>query len=136
LLSAVGLIDVAVAVDSGTGPVSAQLPTFAGEESMVARSARMIGGLLLCLGVFALGMRLMQKQGLKRRQGSQRRLEILEKIAISPKSSIALVALDNKEFLVASGSDAVQILPTNAITSRTFAESLHEIGEESEAFNA
>ncbi len=103
--------------------------------SIMSTSARMIGGLFLCLGVFAIVVRLLKRHGVRSGTG-RRRIEVKERIALSSKASLTLVAIDNKEFLVASGSESVSILPTRAIPPGLFAESLDEVAHEEEAFNA
>jgi flagellar biogenesis protein FliO len=104
-------------------------------SSIMSTSARMIGGLFLCLGVFAVVVRLLKRHGARSGAG-RRRIEVRERIALSSKASLTLVAIDNKEFLVASGSESVSILPTRAIPPGLFAESLDEVTHEVEAFNA
>jgi flagellar biogenesis protein FliO len=122
------------------GSTSAALP-MAGSLSepytptIMASSARMIGGLFLCLGVFALGMRLVKRHSSRTSTG-RRRIEVRERVALSPKASLTLISIDNKEFLVASGSDSVSILPTRSIPPGLFDESLDRAGDEMEAFNA
>lgn len=104
-------------------------------SSIMSTSARMVGGLFLCLGVFAIGIRVLKRYGA--RQGSaRRRIEIRERVALSPKASLTLVSIDNKEFLVASGSESVSILPTRSVPPGLFAESLDEAADEAEVFNA
>lgn len=103
--------------------------------SIMSSSARMIGGLFLCLGVFAIGVRMLKRYGVRARS-TQRRIEIRERVALSSKASLTLVAIDNKEFLVASGSESVSILPTHATPPGLFAESLDEVEDVVGAFNA
>jgi flagellar biogenesis protein FliO len=95
----------------------------------------MIGGLFLCLGVFALIVRLLKRHASRTGTG-RRRLEIRERIALSSKASLTLVAIDNREFLVASGSESVSMLPTRVVPPGLFDESLGEVVDEAEAFNA
>jgi hypothetical protein len=44
--------------------------------------------------------------------------------------------LDGKEFVVASGSEHVTLVPTNAITAVSFSESLDDETRREEVFNA
>lgn len=122
------------------GSVSATLqpgsvPSELYSPTIMSSSVRMIGGLFLCLGVFALGVRLFKRHSSRTSTG-RRRIEVRERVALSPKASLTLVAIDNKEFLVASGSDSVSILPTRAIPPGLFDESLDRVADEIEAFNA
>jgi flagellar biogenesis protein FliO len=102
---------------------------------IMSTSARMIGGLFLCLGVFAIIVRLLKRHASRSGTG-RRRLEIRERVALSSKASLTLVAIDNREFLVASGSESVSILPTRVVPPGLFDESLDEVADEAEAFNA
>jgi flagellar biogenesis protein FliO len=102
---------------------------------IMSTSVRMIGGLFLCLGVFAIVVRLLKRHSSHTGAG-RRRIEIRERVALSSKSALTLIAIDNKEFLVASGSESVNILPTHAVPAGLFAESLDEVVDGAEAFNA
>ncbi len=106
------------------------------ESSLASSGTRMIGGLFLCLGVFAFGVRMFKKYTAGTQVASRRRIEIRERVQLSSKSSLLLVAVDNREFLVARGSETVQIVPNQSGTAELFAESLDGISNENEAFNA
>lgn len=130
---------VALAADNqlpaGVASVASSL-TANGGHSMMASGARMFGGLLLCLGFLAAGVKLYQRFNPAAVVGRARRLEVRERVAISSKSSLTLVALDGKEFLVASGSDAVTIIPTKSKADDLFDQSLGEIYKEGEVCDA
>lgn len=104
--------------------------------SVTASCLRMVGALFFCLGVFAGGIHLYRKFALKAVGTSKRRMVVRERLALSSKSSLVLVSLDGKEFVVASGSENVTLVPTNAITASAFSESLDEESEREEVFNA
>jgi hypothetical protein len=61
---------------------------------------------------------------------------VRERLALSSKSALVLVSLDGKEFVVASGSEHVTLVPTNAITAVSFSESLDDETRREEVFNA
>lgn len=69
---------------------------------------RMIQGLLLCGGVFFIGIFLYRKMtGQKITLRSARRLAIVERCALSSKASLLLCKLDGREVLLAVGADRV-----------------------------
>jgi flagellar biogenesis protein FliO len=88
------------------------------------------------LGTFALGVRIMRKMPGYQSPQRRRRLEIREKLALSNKAALYVVAVDNREYLIASGSDSTSITPTHTLTTPLFAESLDEVYEESGALHA
>lgn len=96
---------------------------------------RMIGALCLCLGVFAGGVQLYKSRGGVSRLGSKRRLMIREKLPLSAKSSIFLVSLDGREFLVSSGPDQIQFIPSPKGTELDFGESLQDACGNGEVFD-
>jgi len=97
---------------------------------------RMIGGLLLCLGAFAGGVRAYRKYLGQSPAGMRRRLAVLERVSVSQKGSVALITLDGKEFLVTCGTDSPRIHPTSATRGSYFDESLDEACGDQEPFNA
>lgn len=107
------------------------------EQRGVAGSCiRMVGGLFLCLGLFAAGIHMYRRYVAKHGIGGKRRLTIRERLPISPKASLLVVALDGKEFLVSTGSDRVTVIPSHALAVNDFSDSFTEACEDSEAFNA
>jgi flagellar biogenesis protein FliO len=101
-----------------------------GSPTMVGSTLKMIGGLCFCLGLLAVGVRVMKKYTACQGPTRRRRIEIREKVALSGKASLFLVAVDNREYLVASGSDSTSITETHSVTTPLFAESLAELCEE------
>jgi hypothetical protein len=61
---------------------------------------------------------------------------VRERLSLSSKSALVLVSLDGKEFVVASGSEQVTIVPTNTIMATSFSESLDQEITPEEVFNA
>jgi flagellar biogenesis protein FliO len=96
----------------------------------------MVGALFFCLGVFAGGVHLYRRFAVKGGVSSKRRLVVRERLTLSSKSSLTLVSLDGKEFVVASGSEHVTLIPTNTITANSFSEALSEETELEGVFNA
>jgi flagellar biogenesis protein FliO len=104
--------------------------------TLLASTLKMLGGLCFCLGLLALGVRIMKKMPGCQSPLKRRRLEIREKLALSSKAALYVVAVDNREYLIASGSDSTSITPTHTLTTPLFAESLDEVYEESGALHA
>jgi flagellar biogenesis protein FliO len=84
----------------------------AGQDSYSfgASLARSLGGLFICLGIFGAGVQIFRRYGLKQEMSSKSRLTLIERLHISPKSTLHLIALDGKEFIVATGSDKPQLV--------------------------
>jgi len=99
--------------------------------SMVSSSLKMIGALFFCLGVFAIGIRLARRFGPTPKTFRKRRIEIREKLSLNSKSAIFLIAVDNREYLVTSGSEQTSMLPAHSVSAPMFSESLDEIYDES-----
>ena len=115
----VGVTSVASSLKSGGG------------SSFIMSSVRMFGGLFLCLGVLAIGLRIYQRYH-PMQSPALRRIEIREKVAISSKAAVMLITVDDREFLVASGSDAVSMLPLRTAATDMFSDSLNELCREDE----
>jgi flagellar biogenesis protein FliO len=99
--------------------------------SMVSSSLKMIGALFFCLGVFAIGVRLARRFGPTPKTLRRRRIEVRERLSLNSKSAIFLIAVDNREYLVTSGSEQTSILPAHSVSAPMFSESLDEIYDES-----
>lgn len=146
LLSVAGAIVVLVV--ACCSEAMADLPTSLPSEgaSLIAAPAegysfagsfvRMVGGFLLCLGVFAGGVHLYRRYGAVALRGNSRRLTIVERIPITAKSALTLVALDGREFLVTSGPDNLRVVSTPAVSKETFDESLAMASHDTEVCDA
>jgi flagellar biogenesis protein FliO len=66
----------------------------------------------------------------------QRRLHVREKVALSSKASLQLVAVDNREFLVSSTAEHISIVPLHSMTTELFADSLEALNSDDEALHA
>lgn len=95
--------------------------------SLAGSSFRMLGALLLCLGVFALGLKIAVRLKGESLKPKRRRLEVRERLSIAPKLSVTLIALDNREYLLASGAHSVTLVATNSLTTPLFADSLDQV---------
>ncbi len=131
-LSAVVLLSsciVAVAEQTSSDAVSGATSVVIadGGINMFSSTVTMLGGLLFCLGIFAVAVRFMKRFSGGRGPTRRRRIEVREKLALSSKASVFLIAVDNREYLIAQGSDSVSVTPTNSITTPLFAESLDEV---------
>jgi flagellar biogenesis protein FliO len=110
--------------------------TLAAEPSMASSTLTMVAGLCFCLGVFALGMRISKRFMKSAGASRKRRMEIRERLSLSSKTTLFLVAVDNREYLIANGSDAVSVTPTNSMTTPLFSESLDEFCGDSKELHA
>lgn len=106
------------------------------DSSVTTSAFRMIGALCLCLGVLGLGMKLSRKFGVGVNRSPHKRIEVREKIPLSSKTSLLLVAVDNREYLVTSGPENVTLTPTHGLTDSMFAQSLHDVYAESKELHA
>jgi flagellar biogenesis protein FliO len=103
------------------------------ERGLAPSMFRMIGGLLLCLGVFAGGIHLVRRfMPQAARTGKRRRLELREKLHISSKMSATLISVDNREFLIATSGDSVTVVPTYSLNTGSFVDSLEDAYRASE----
>jgi len=72
---------------------------------------RMVGGFLFCLGLFGGGIQLYRRFCLGGSGAStQRRMRILERVPLSQKGALLLIALDGREFVLATGPDATNLV--------------------------
>ncbi len=121
-------------VSSGVA-AAAQSFAAADQGSMTGSFVRMLGALFFCLGLFAAGVQLYRKYVTKQGGSVRRRMVILERVALTQKASLMVVSLDGKEFLVASGSEKVTMLPTQTLSTPVFTDSLNEACEEVGAYD-
>ena len=95
------------------------------DAGMLTGMFKMIGGLLLCLGLFAGGIHLLKRYAPHtKRHSKRRRLELREKLHISSKMTATLIAVDNREFLIATAGDSVTVVPTYSLNTGSFEDSL------------
>lgn len=85
---------------------------------------RMIGGLFLCLGCFGGGLHMYKRFVVPRSKSDKRRLQIVERLPLSSKSSLLLVRLDGKEFMLSTGAEAARLISPPRSTEELFDESL------------
>jgi flagellar biogenesis protein FliO len=67
---------------------------------------RLVMGLAACLGSFFIGVHLFKRFQSNPRLGGERRMRVVERLPISQKSSLLLVTIDGREYLVGAGSEA------------------------------
>jgi flagellar biogenesis protein FliO len=96
----------------------------------------MVGGLFLCLGMFGFGIHIYRRYVLPRTSSGHRRLQVLERIQISQKSALVLVKLDNKEFIMSTGSESSRLVPLTGRHEELFDEALSGACEEVGEYNA
>ena len=86
--------------------------------------ARSFGGLFICLGIFGAGVQLYRRYGVPTGTSRKARLTLVERLQISPKGALHLVALDGREFIVATGSEAPRVVLAPRDARAEFEESL------------
>jgi flagellar biogenesis protein FliO len=96
------------------------------DDQFEARNSvlRMIGGLFLCLGCLGGGLHLYKRFVIPRAKGDGRRLQVVERLPLSSKSSLLLVKLDGKEFMLSTGPEAARLISPPRTTEDLFDESL------------
>lgn len=106
-----------------TAPASQPGPSV---DSFNAQSSalRMVGGLFLCLGLLGAGVHIYKRYVLPRSLSSQRRMQVVERLQISPKSSLVLVKLDGKEFVMTTGSESTRVVPLQSRREEVFEDTL------------
>jgi len=80
------------------------------EDDLGKTGFRLMKGLLLCLGVFAIGIYIAKRLGLKPAVAGGKKIRILDRAALTPRSSLVLVEAEGKSVLVAVGSEHVALL--------------------------
>ena len=104
-------------------------------DSFNAQSSalRMVGGLFLCLGLLGAGVHVYKRYVLPRSLSSQRRMQVVERLQISPKSALVLVKLDGKEFVMTTGSERTRLVPLQSRSEEVFEDTLssacNDVGE-------
>ena len=96
----------------GSNPVSSAVSNMAQEPAKEPELfVRMAKGLGFCLGLLFIGTALVKRYhpGAAMQGRDERRMVILEKLALSPKATLYLVEVDGKQMLVGSGSEALSI---------------------------
>lgn len=124
------------AADSAWAETSA-VSTFTPAEpvNMTRSCLTMIGGLFLCLGVFAAGVHVYRRYAAAHGLAGRRRLVVRERLPLSGKAALMLVAFDGREFLVASGSERVSLISSPPTSGLEFGDSLSELCDDSEVFD-
>lgn len=114
----------------GAGPVGVE--PFNAQSSVL----RMVGGLFLCLGFLGLGVHLYKRYVLPRTLSDKKRMQVVERLPISPKSTLLLVTLDGKEFLLSTGSESCRVVSVPREGDELFAQDLSSACEDVKEFNA
>jgi flagellar biogenesis protein FliO len=98
-------------------------------DSFSAQSSalRMVGGLLFCLGILGAGVHVYKRYVLPRSLSSQRRMQVVERLQLSPKSALVLVKLDGKEFVMTTGSENTRLVPLQSRNDDLFEETLSSV---------
>jgi flagellar biogenesis protein FliO len=96
----------------------------------------MLGGFLFCLGLFGAGIHLYKRYLLPTAKGSSRRLRIVERLSVSQKNALLLVALDGRELLIATGPDSPRLLTAKSRDEFSFDQDLLNAAAIGDEFNA
>jgi flagellar biogenesis protein FliO len=96
----------------------------------------MIGGLFLCFGLFGAGVHLYRRYVIPRATSDKRRLQIIERLPLTSKSSLLLVKLDGKEFMLSTGSEATRLIAPPRQSDELFDETLNSACDEVGELNA
>ncbi len=109
-----------------------------GVDSFNAQSSalRMVGGLFLCLGLLGAGVHVYKRYVVPRSSASQRRMQVVERLQLSPKSALLLVTLDGKEFVMATGSESTRFVPLQSRNEALFEETLSSACNDQGEYNA
>jgi flagellar biogenesis protein FliO len=83
---------------------------------------RMIGGTLFCIGVFGAGVHVYRKFIGQPTTGSKRRLKVIERLTLAPKTNLVLVSLDGRELLISVGPDQARLMQGQLPHSRQLFE--------------
>lgn len=130
IISSACLVTASVAVAQvsalGTGG-SISTVGLASESTLTTSTLRMLGALCFCLGILGIGVRIARRFAGAPTSSRRRRIEVRDKTALSSKATLFLVAVDNREYLIASCSNSISVTPAHSITTPLFAESLDEV---------
>lgn len=96
------------------------------EEEPSVTAGKMFQGLALCMGLFFVVVAI-----LKRAKGAgyiqaEQRLEVIERIALTQKTSLVLTKLDHREILLAVGGEQVQLIQKSTYPGSQSPEQLTE----------
>lgn len=110
--------------------------TWRTDESAVTTGTgiRMFGGLFICLGVLGAGVFVAKRFGIGgARLAGPVRLRVLERAALANRAAVCLVAVDGREFLIASSGDsvAIQSIQPQGANSDLLIKDLEELCESS-----
>ncbi|NMC62764.1 MAG: hypothetical protein GYA55_06290 [SAR324 cluster bacterium] len=97
---------------TATEPKSpASRPWSAGPEGNIEGAGlAMFKSLLICVGIFLIGVALYKKLYMKKPQIAPKRIKVLERGQINHRNFLALIEVDGKNVLVSYGSDRVSML--------------------------
>lgn len=112
--------------------VASQVAPFDAQSSAL----RMVGGLFLCLGLFGFAVHVYRRYVLPRTVSVQRRLQIVERIQLTQKSALVLVKLDNREFIMSTGTESSRLVPLTGRHEELFDETLNGACQEVGEYNA
>lgn len=79
-------------------------------ESVDKAGYSMVIGLGLCITVLFGGLALAKKAGWVKAPARNRSVQVLEKVALSPKSSLCVIEAEGKKYLIAVGSERVSLV--------------------------
>ena len=125
-----GTVQVVEKKDENT--VKSWTPAWRGQAESVDKSGySMVVGLGSCIAVLFGGLALAKKAGWVKVPTHNRSVQVLEKIALSSKSSLCVIEAEGKKYLIAVGSERVSLVSrlgkeSNALEDDSFEEFLCE----------
>jgi hypothetical protein len=98
-------------------------------EGLEGTGIKMLQALAICCGVFLVGIHFYKKYtGQGPVFNKNRRMRILERLPVSPKSALLLVEVDGKKVLIGVGSENVSHIPLREVADQgEFGVSLDEV---------
>jgi len=125
-------VNVAPVVKSEESSVKPWTPTWRGQAESVDKTGySMVIGLGSCIAVLFGGLALAKKAGWVKVPTHNRSVQVLEKIALSSKSSLCVIEAEGKKYLIAVGSERVSLVSrlgkeSSTIEDESFEEFLCE----------
>lgn len=108
-----------------------------------ASAVRMIAGLALCVGVLLIGAWLVRRASGRIKPSNTRNMRIIERMPVTPKTSLMLIEIDGRRVMIAAGPEKVSFFAPESGMADTYnsdaltlKEELIELCEEQARFSA
>lgn len=105
-----------VLLQEATAQTASATPSWkpAPEGELASAGKGVMKSLVLCLGVFLVGMAVYKKYFMPKDAGSARHIRVIEKTPLNNRSLLALVEVDGKRVLVSCGVDSMNFMELTA----------------------